>query len=64
MTTHLSKAEAALATVKTPEQLDEWHDAWMAGEDYASMPDADAKVLERLYQAAHARVHFPGALVG
>ncbi len=46
---HLAAAEAALALVKTEHDLMAWHDQWMAGEDYAGMTDADARVLEALY---------------
>lgn len=50
--------------VKDDAGLMQWHDEFMSDDHYASMLDDDAKVLERLYQSAHVRVNYPGALVG
>ncbi|GEM_PF-6833271 len=57
----LSKAESALALVKTEAQLTVWHDTYMAGEEYLAMSDTDARTLEQLHQKAIVRVAFPGA---
>lgn len=61
---HLAKAEAALDMVKDDAGLMQWHDEFMSDDHYASMLDDDARALERLYQSAHVRVNYPGALVG
>lgn len=59
---HLKEAAAAMLDVKTEHQLGNWHDRFMASDDYASMSDDDARELERLYQKRAGR--FMGVLAG
>lgn len=45
----LTAALAAIEPIKTDEELVQWMDEWMAGEEYLRLPDAASKQLDEAY---------------